>query len=191
MKKDEMSLATKQRIADALKSLMMKKAFDKITVRELLEAADVTRPTFYYHFEDIYDLMKWMFNTELIALMEKSENCVTWDDGILLALRYVEQNRAVCLCAYNSIGRDELERFFRNSAESIVRRFVDTMTAEIPAEPEHVQYIVEFYTDALASALAHWLREPNGRSPEQMVTLLDITLHGNIRAALQRSAETK
>lgn len=191
MKKDEISLSTKQKIADALKSLMAKKPFDKITVRELLEAADVTRPTFYYHFEDIYDLMVWMFNTELLSLMEKSENCVTWDDGILLTLRYVEQNRAVCLCAYNSIGREELERFFRKSTERIVQNFVNELLTEVPAKSEHAQYIAEFYTDALVSALAHWLKEPKGRSPEQMVELLDITLHGNIRAALERSATEK
>lgn len=65
---------------------------------------DITRSTFYYHFTDIYDLMKWMFDTELMELLKKSESFTSWDDGLLLALRYVEQNRKVCLCAYNSVG---------------------------------------------------------------------------------------
>lgn len=77
MKKENISLATKRKLARSLKKLMAKKDFDKITVREILEDADVARPTFYYHFEDIYSLMKWMFDTELLLLLVKSENCVT------------------------------------------------------------------------------------------------------------------
>ncbi|MGN0315344.1 MAG: FtsX-like permease family protein [Fusicatenibacter sp.] len=95
-------------MAQSLKKFMSRNSFDKITVREILEDADVTRPTFYYHFEDIYDLMTWMFDTELLTFLKKSEDCVTGDDGMLLVLRYVEENRTVCLCAYNSIGRDML-----------------------------------------------------------------------------------
>lgn len=72
MKKEDISLATKRKLAGALKILMAGKAFDKITVREILEEADLARPTFYYHFEDIYGLMKWMFDTELLTLLEKS-----------------------------------------------------------------------------------------------------------------------
>lgn len=189
MKKEELSLATKQKLAAALKSLMAKKPFDKITVRELLQEADVTRPTFYYHFEDIYDLLVWTFNEETDALLKKCENCITLDEGIILALRYVEKERAVCLSAYNSIGRDTLERFLHKNAEEIMRRFIENLAGEIPAKPEHVQFVTEFYTDAIASVLVRWLRSPDGRTPEQLTELLIITMHGNIQAALERSAE--
>lgn len=188
MKKEDRALATKQKIAAALKTLMAKKPFDKITVRELLEAADVTRPTFYYHFEDIYDLLVWAFNEELLSLLKKSENCLTWDEGILLALRYIEENRAVCLSAYNGVGRDTLEHFLHESAQNVVRRFIENLSLEIPAKSEQTQFIIEWYTDAFASALIRWMKHPNGRTPEQMVHLIDITIHGDIRAALERSA---
>jgi len=131
-----------------------------------------------------------MFNTELLALLEKSEDCVTWDEGILLALRYADKNRAVCLCAYNGIGRETLERFFRGSAEEIMRKYIENMAAEIPAKPEHIRFIIDFYTDSLAGAAVHWLQDPEGRTPEQVVEMLDITLRGNIRAALERSANS-
>ena len=108
MKKSEISITTKYHIAESLKKYMGKKPFDKITVKDLIEDCNISRATIYYHFEDMYDLLKWMFDTELLTLLEKSENCMTWDDGILLFMRYLEKNRKVCLCAYNSVGREML-----------------------------------------------------------------------------------
>ena len=39
-------------------------AIDKIRVTEICRAADIERPTFYYHFKDKYDLVAWMFCTD-------------------------------------------------------------------------------------------------------------------------------
>ena len=77
MKNEDISFQTKKRLAQALKKSMAKKSFDKITVKELLEACDLSRPTFYYHFQDIYALMEWMFNNEMVDLLRKSEDCLT------------------------------------------------------------------------------------------------------------------
>lgn len=162
MKKEDISLETKHRMAQSLKKRMSQKSFEKITVREILEDANVTRPTFYYHFEDIYDLMAWTFDTELLTLLEKSKNCVAWDDGILLVLRYVEKNRAACLCAYNSIGRDMLQHLFLEKTKAIMQCFIDNLLAEYPARPCDVEFITEFYTMSLVCVLIQWLLHPNG-----------------------------
>lgn len=191
MKKEDMSATTKRKIADSLKKFMARKPFDKITVREILEDADITRPTFYYHFEDIYDLMVWMFNTELVALLAKSDNCVTWDEGLQLVLEYVEENRAVCLCAYNSIGRDALQRLFMENTKAIMQKFIDNLVVDIPAKESDIKFICEFYTIAFVGNLAQWLRFPEGRTPKDMIELIGIAMHGNIKEALKRSASSK
>lgn len=190
MTKDEISEATKRRLGQSLKRLMEQKPFEKISVREILEDADVTRSTFYYHFEDTYDLMKWTFETELIALLKQSKDCATWEEGLLLMFRYMQENRKVCLCAYNSVGRDILQRIFLKSTKATMRQFVDAVSEDIPSKPEHKEYITEFYTMALVSAAAQWLLNPKGRSPEDVMELIDISIHGNIEAALRRSAES-
>ena len=54
----EISLNTKKKLASALKQAMKKKPFGKITVSELIKTCGINRNTFYYHFEDIYALLK-------------------------------------------------------------------------------------------------------------------------------------
>ena len=69
---------TKRLMADALKRLMAQKPLNKITIRQITEDCGVNRQTFYYHFEDIYDLMRWMFRQEALALLDQREGVVIW-----------------------------------------------------------------------------------------------------------------
>lgn len=189
MKNEEISLQTKKSLADALKKRMQTTAFNDIKVSSLLNDCNITRSTFYYHFEDIYKLMEWMFESEAIELLKKSENCYTWDQGILLLLRYVQKNSSVCMCAYNSLGWQILERMFYKDTKQILCRFVDTLLEEIPAKPEHVEFIVDYYVRAYVSCLAGLLANGMKQTPEEMIELIDIASYGNIKRALKRSVE--
>ena len=45
-------------IAEALKKMMLQKSIDKITVKALIDERHISRQTFYYHFQDIMDVME-------------------------------------------------------------------------------------------------------------------------------------
>ena len=56
---------TKMQFATTLKDLMHHKPLDRITIAELSAATHVNRNTFYYHFEDIYGLLKWTLEADI------------------------------------------------------------------------------------------------------------------------------
>ena len=64
---------TKQALAAALKELMAQKPIDKITIHDITERCGIRRQNFYYHFEDVYDLMRWMFSEEVVSLLLRHE----------------------------------------------------------------------------------------------------------------------
>ncbi len=59
---------TEQRIRSAFIELRKTKPLEKITVKELIEAAVINKGTFYHHYQDIYDLSETLEN-ELIKRM--------------------------------------------------------------------------------------------------------------------------
>ncbi|MGN0553906.1 MAG: TetR family transcriptional regulator, partial [Oscillospiraceae bacterium] len=71
MTNEEMSLKTKNALAVALKKAMETKKLSKITVSELIAECNVNRKTFYYHFQDIYALLKWMLEEEAIEVVKQ------------------------------------------------------------------------------------------------------------------------
>ena len=52
-----MSSITKKALEHSLKNMLLKKPLDKITIRDLTDDCGISRMAFYYHFQDIYDLV--------------------------------------------------------------------------------------------------------------------------------------
>ena len=48
---------TRYALQNALIACMQQKPFNRITVREICETADINRSTFYMHYKDIYELL--------------------------------------------------------------------------------------------------------------------------------------
>ena len=91
---------------------MSQKAFSKITVSEIIRMCNVNRKTFYYHFEDIQALLKWMFEQEAIEIVKHYDLMVDYTEVISLVFDYAANNAYIVNCAYDSLGRDVLKRFF-------------------------------------------------------------------------------
>ena len=68
MKRNELSLHRKEQMAASLKKLMTRKNLGRITIQELADDCGINRYTFYYHFQDIYDLLSWTFRQDFEKL---------------------------------------------------------------------------------------------------------------------------
>ena len=80
---------TKTMLCQALKKKMAQKPLDKITIRELADDCGLKRQAFYYHFEDIYDLVRWMFQQEAVSLLRQHDGALLWQEGLLQLLRII------------------------------------------------------------------------------------------------------
>lgn len=61
---------SKKAITDALIKLMTEKDFEKITINEIADLANVNRGTVYFHFSDKYDLLNYCIEAHLNELVE-------------------------------------------------------------------------------------------------------------------------
>ena len=66
-----MSIDMKNNIAEAAKYLVFKKQVRKLTVKDIVDECNITRQTFYYHFEDIPGLFRWILKMEEEQLLHK------------------------------------------------------------------------------------------------------------------------
>ena len=62
-----MSQTTKRALAQSLKRLMARKPLSKITISDITEDCGISRMTFYYHFQDIYDLIALRVITQTVG----------------------------------------------------------------------------------------------------------------------------
>ena len=95
----------KTAICDAFAELMYEKELSKITVRELVDKADVGRATFYKHYYDIYDVYEHIEKTVLVDLGE-----IITGEGIKLeyevypaVFEYIQENPKIFKMIFNLI----------------------------------------------------------------------------------------
>ena len=67
-----MPVQVKPMIAEAFIRLSKQKNIDKITVKDLVEACGISRQTFYYHFQDILEVIEWSMEQAFSHLLEQS-----------------------------------------------------------------------------------------------------------------------
>ena len=53
-------------LIESFKELALRHPIEKITIKEITDRAGVIRPTFYNHFQDKYELLERIINTELL-----------------------------------------------------------------------------------------------------------------------------
>lgn len=179
---------TKRLMADSLKKLMIEKPLNKISIRELVEDCGVNRQTFYYHFQDIYALLEWIINQEIVSVLEDSNNFLTWQEAGLYLLRYLEQNSTVVLCALNSLGRSAIKDLIFADVLNVATRIITQISSDIPVDDESFNHVVRYYSVSFGALLEDWLSSGMKRSPEELIDILDTIASGTARTALERFA---
>lgn len=182
---------TKHALAAALKELMAQKPIDKITIHDITERCGIRRQNFYYHFEDVYDLMRWMFQEEAVSLLRQHEGTLLWQEGLLQLFRYIEENKAVCLCALRSVGREHLKRFFETDIHAIIHRTVEHFGHEVGTisagvTEADIELTTHFYVVAMTGMLESWLLGEIDRTPEELIFFADRTLMDQVQGAKLR-----
>lgn len=132
-----------------------------------------------------------MFENESISLLCQQEGALLWKEGLLQLFRYLEENRAVCLCALRSMGHDHIKRFFASDIYAIIHLTIEQLAEEIGVRNHldsfvDVEMLTHFYVVALAGIMESWLLGEIDRTPEQLIQFADTMLNDQVRVSSAR-----
>lgn len=191
MKYEVTSLNTKKLFAEALKEIVVQKSFSKVTVSELIRACNVNRKTFYYHFTDVYDLLKWTLEQEAIDVVKKFDLIVDYEEVILFAMDYIEKNDVFLNNIYYSVGRDELKRFFYTDfieiTTSIIKQIETINRVTLPKEFE--MFLSSFYTEAIAGTLLEWIVNKEKHDRQQTIDYISVIFRTGLPASIRQYSD--
>ncbi len=191
MKHEITTFNTKKTIAASLKKFMEKKPLSKITVSEIVSDCKINRKTFYYHFENIQDLLKWMLEQEAIEVVKNFDLLLDYEDAINFVLDYVEENKHILNCAYDSIGSNELNKFFNNDFNSIVmtiiKRYEEITGIEV--NKNFRIFICDFYTEAIVGMIVKLLKNKQPYDRHKLIEYVSLTIKSSLPAVLKEAAK--
>ena len=120
------STATKALMASALKELVSKEGFEKVSVGEIAELCQMNRKSFYYHFHDKYELVIWIFENEFLQ-QAKNEDEDLWCSVSALC-EYFYKNRAFYKNIITVEGQNSFAEYFRDlCTRTLVNKLKDEL----------------------------------------------------------------
>ena len=167
------SKSTKRTLAQALKELMAAQPFSKISVSDICAHCGMSRKSFYYHFQDKYDLMNWIFYTEFIGTLQHPGQIDGWQ-LLLNICTYLYKEQAFYRNALSVRGQNCFQDYFIE----VIQPFMYAFVQEVCTETEDLQFFVTFYTDAFLASIIRWLNEGAVLPPERFAALLRTAMNG-------------
>ncbi len=190
MSQSEASMKTKKRLAKSLKKFMLSKSLNKITVTDIIKDCGVNRKTFYYHFSDIYALLKWILEQEAIDVVKSFDLTSDYEEAVLFVINYVEDNAYLLTCAYDTMGREEMKRFFYKDFNGIVKVLIDNAEreTELHIDEDFKRFLTIFFAEALAGILIEYFKNPRIQNKDRFIKHLSVILKTSLPEILKNAS---
>lgn len=156
--------STKEYIAYAFQEILKAEPFDTITVREIAEACDISRTTFYRCFEDKYDLLIWIYTQEIDRIYAGDGDS---RQKFIDIFHFMKANRRYFTQALLSDRHNTLEDYiFKLSMENITGFIAKRWQVE--TLPEELIRSIEFGTAGSIYIWKKWLFSDSDETPEHL-----------------------
>ncbi len=177
---------TSVKMDEAFISLLEKKDFDYITVKEICESAGVNRSTFYLHYETIQDLLQecveyistkfsGYFDVDIQPPdLSQISNCPIEDlifitpDILIPYLSFIRQNKVLFKVA---VEHSEMMGSVK-TFEMLYNRIFEPILKRFNFRDNERKFVIAFYINGIIAIIMEWLKENCRTSIEEISSII-------------------
>lgn len=166
-----MKQKTEIQLCISFMELLRKCPFPKITIQKIAQQCGVNRQTFYYHFDNIYDLMAKAFEYELIHESGMQE-AVSWESVMRYFLCWMRDNKNIMKNILTNVEVGYLRRAIYPLVASVMaseHRFGVINKTDSEQNKEFVQH---FLTLGLTQYVLEWAENDFREEVDDMISEL-------------------
>ena len=146
----------KEMIVQTLNRLLEKKSIDKITVTDIVNECGIARQTFYYHFQDILDVMAWEAQQEMQRALERSLLAATPEEAIRELVLVSVEKYPVIEKLLASQYREFFEQTLTQTVQSYLKELILRRPENAPARFADADMALCFYAGGIVSVLRRY-----------------------------------
>ena len=172
---------TRTAILNAFERLLAEKRYEQITVRDIIDEADIGRSTFYAHFETKDDLLKYTCRELFEHIFDEHPASETSHDFsgeagspetmLTHILYHLKDDRARYMRIFSCESADIFWRYFRSQLEDLVGRSGIRRRAADLRVPE--DYYMNFYCSAYIESVKWWFHHGLKAAPEELASCFE------------------
>lgn len=177
-----MAIRTEKAIFATFEKMLDELPFEKITVSSLAKRCEISPNTFYYHFEDIYDLLlKWLETKRVDWIVEND-----WQKSIKNFLNYCKSNEKKMYHISKSLQRESLERFVFKYADETFKDEIDFMVEHYNIPRKIANEIADFIIYGLVGMFLRFIFNDMKQDVNELVESMAYLLDGYVEFCLNK-----
>ena len=152
---------TRDKLVSSFKQLVIGRGFDKLTVRDITDAAGVSRSTFYLYFKDKYDVIEYIFNREIGAAARPLIGMGYMREAFLRFIVQMQAEKQFYRRLYAVTGQNSLQEVLSKVfMEDVLRRMETHDVAAWAGTPLiNNELAAEYLLNTFHFVIAWWLRQ--------------------------------
>lgn len=173
------SIITKNLLSESLKNLLYEKPFNKITVLDITKKSGLNRQTFYYHFEDKYELVQWIYNNDLLHISNET-TLYNWDTKLLEALKILKKQKHFYVCVVKS-DENYFKLYFFNIIKKLFLKGIRKVDIHKKLDVKRLDFFANYFSHGMCGTILDWIRTGMKENEEEITKNLK-SLVDNIKA---------
>ncbi len=161
---------TAVRMDEALISILEKKDFEYITIKEICDSAGVNRSTFYLHYENTADLLAETtryitdrfisyFSLDTQSINQRFENCdlkslvFITPEYLTPYLTFIKENQRLFKTSLKQFRTMDLENVY----DKMFKHIFNPVLARFDFPEKERAYVLKFYLSGITAIVMEWL----------------------------------
>ena len=179
--------AVDQLLAESFKELACRRPVEKITIKEITDRAGVIRPTFYYHFQDKYELLEWIIQHDLIEPVRP----------------FIDSGMAIQAMTFLFLNIEKEKEFYKmasrlegqNSFVGIAQRCIQALLLEVFEEhserkqPKNAmltpERLAQYYGQSMVFVVIQWIQSGMTVSAQELADVYEYMITHSLDDALK------
>lgn len=174
------------KIDEAFLSLLERKDFEYISVKEICQLAKVNRTTFYLHYETLGDLLDeastylvekcssrfpndLKFDKETIEKANLEDLYLISSKFLVPYLNFIKDNKRLFEASLKQAKTLNLEKTYTKMYESILSPIMTRFGINEKEKP----YVISFYIQGIIGLIKQWLKDDCKDEPEYLVSIIE------------------
>ncbi len=162
---------TKLILGNALKKLVYEKPFDKISITDITDSCQLNRQTFYYHFQDKYECLEYVYRHDCLDPLIKKINWENWYECIEEMLLVMKNDSEFYTRTIYASPKSFIEPFFETT-KSLFKLAIHRMDVEDRVKDDEEEFMSEFLTQGVIGIITSWVSKGMKTPPEELAERL-------------------
>lgn len=153
-----MAQLTKTAMMDALTRLLAQMPMEQITVQAVTAECGISRNTFYYHYGDIYALLKAVLQRDMDMLLAQRRPGEHASEGLRRLFEYVSARQRMVQHIYSGMGHAALEEYLMEATHELFMAYLQDVAEGLSPSEEDLEFVCRSYQFMLLGILLGWVR---------------------------------